>query len=58
MKSKKPYRTMVYDLRDIDPAKVAVRDIAFGGPEALPESPDARIVTSGAGVPTPGTGDT
>lgn len=49
---------MVYDLRDIDPAKVAVRDIAFGGPEALPESPDARIVTSGAGVPTPGTGDT
>jgi hypothetical protein len=56
MKSKKTYQTTVHDLRDIDPVKIAVPDVSaeFTGLEASPGTKDARIVTPGVRVQTPG----
>jgi hypothetical protein len=56
MKSKKIYRTIVHDLRDIDLTKIAVPDVSgeFAGLEASHGAMDARIVTPGIGVQTPG----
>jgi hypothetical protein len=56
MKSKKTYRTTVHDLRDIDLTKIAVPDVSSGlaGLEASHGAVDARIVSLGIGVQTPG----
>lgn len=56
MKWKKTYRTTVHDLRDIDPAKIAVPDVAgeFAGLETSPGTKDARILSPSIGVQMPG----
>jgi hypothetical protein len=55
MKSKKTYRT-VHDLRDIDPTKIAMPDVSgeFAGLAVSHGAKDARIVSPGVGVQTPG----
>ncbi len=56
MKSKKEYRTTVHALRDIDPVKVGVPSVAgrLAGEGVSPGIEDARLVTPGIGVRTPG----
>ncbi len=56
MNSKKTDQTPVRDLRNIDPVKVAVPDVSgeLAGLETPPGAKDARIVTPGVGVQTPG----
>ncbi len=56
MKSKKPNPTVVHDLRDIDPVKVAVADVSseFAGLDPLPGTGSGRIASPRVGVQTPG----